>query len=90
MPEGREPYALFMAPAADRQLAKLTIEIQDRLDPEIDALADDPKPSGSTKLQGSVDSWRVRVGDYRIIYEVDEAAGEITVTRVAHRREVYR
>jgi mRNA interferase RelE/StbE len=79
-----------MAPAADRQLAKLTIEIQDRLDPEIDALADDPKPSGSTKLQGYADSWRVRVGDYRIIYEVDEAAGEITVTRVAHRREAYR
>jgi mRNA interferase RelE/StbE len=56
----------------------------------IDALADDPKPSGSTKPRSYVDSWRVRVGDYRIIYEVDEAARKVVVTRVAHRREVYR
>lgn len=56
----------------------------------IDALADDPKPSGSTKPRGYVDSRRVRVGDYRIIYEVDEAAEKIAITRVAHRREAYR
>lgn len=90
MPEDREPYALFVAPAADRQLSKLPQEVQDRLDLAIDALADVPKPPGSAKLQGYVSSWRIRVGDYRIIYELDEAAREIIVTRVAHRREAYR
>jgi mRNA interferase RelE/StbE len=90
VPEDRGSYALFTTPAADRQLAKLPIEVQDRLDPAIDALAEESKPPGSAKLQGYTDTWRVRVGDYRIIYEVDEAAGEITVIRLAHRREAYR
>ena len=90
MPEDREPYALFIAPAAGRQLDKLTQDVQNRLYPAIDALADDQTPHGSIKLQGSQNTRRIRVGDYRIIYELDEAARAITVTRVAHRREAYR
>lgn len=53
MPEDRAAYALYVSPTADRQISKLSQEIQDRLDPAIDALADDPTPKGSIKLQGS-------------------------------------
>jgi len=53
--------------------------VQDRLDSEIDALADDPKPPGSAKLRGYASSWRVRVGDYRIIYEVDETTKKVSL-----------
>jgi len=52
------------------------------------ALQDNPRPHGSRKLAAS-DQWRTRVGDYRILYRVDDPAREVTVTRVAHRRDVY-
>jgi mRNA interferase RelE/StbE len=55
------------------------------------ALGDDtPRPAGCTKLAGTADGYRIRVGDYRIVYLIDDAAQIVTVTRVGHRREVYR
>lgn len=83
-------YRVEVVRKAQKQLARIQVQDRERIMEEIDALADDPKPSGSTKPRGYVDSWRVRVGDYRIIYELDEAARKVVVTRVAHRREVYR
>lgn len=83
-------YRVEVVRKAQKQLARVQVQDRERIMEEIDALADDPNPSGSTKLRGYVDSWRVRVGDYRIIYELDEAARKVVVTRVAHRREVYR
>jgi mRNA interferase RelE/StbE len=55
----------------------------------IDALADAPRPPGVVKLAGR-DDYRVRVGDYRIVYAVDDAERLVLVARIAHRREVYR
>lgn len=54
------------------------------------ALTHDPRPAGVKKLVGSRRDWRVRIGDYRIVYEVDDATSTVTVMRVAHRRESYR
>ncbi len=55
------------------------------------ALADEPRPHGCKKLVGSGhDDWRVRVGEYRIVYEINDPGGRVTIMRVAHRREVYR
>ncbi|MDN5696618.1 MAG: type II toxin-antitoxin system RelE/ParE family toxin [Rubrobacter sp.] len=82
-------YSLYVRSRADRELGKLPREAQDRLDAAIDALADNPKPSASIKLQGR-EGHRLRVGDYRVLYLVDETHREVTVYRVAHRREVYR
>jgi len=48
-----------------------------------------PRPSGSRKLRGYKDFWRIRVGDYRVVYTVDNHRKMVSVTRVAHRREVY-
>lgn len=53
------------------------------------ALADNPRPAGCKKLHGYKDQWRVRVGDWRVVYIIDDEAGLVSVTRVAHRREVY-
>lgn len=54
------------------------------------ALVQDPRPAGVKKLAGSADDWRIRVGEYRILYEIDDSADTLTVLRVAHRREAYR
>jgi mRNA interferase RelE/StbE len=53
-------------------------------------LADEPRPAGVRKLVGSESDWRVRLREYRIVYEIDEKAKVLTVMRVAHRRDVYR
>lgn len=53
-------------------------------------LAREPRPTGIKKLVGSQNDWRVRIGEYRIIYEISEADDRITILRVAHRREAYR
>jgi mRNA interferase RelE/StbE len=55
----------------------------------IDALADDPRPSGCAKLAGR-DDYRIRVGDYRVVYAVDDDKRVVLIARIAHRREVYR
>ena len=83
-------YRLEVVRKAQKQLARIQTQDRERIIEEIDVLAEDPKPPGSTKLKGYVSSWRIRVGYYRVIYELDETAGEIKVTRVAHRREAYR
>lgn len=60
-----------------------------RIDHAIKALAYDPRPPGAVKLVGGEDAWRLRVGDYRIVYTVSDAVRVVTVTRVGHRRDVY-
>ena len=56
----------------------------------VDALGNDPRPSGCTKLEGSKDFHRIRVGDYRIIYQIRDAVLIVLVVEIGHRREVYR
>ena len=60
-----------------------------RIDRKILALADNPRPAGCKKLKGYKDQWRVRVGDWRVVYIIDDNAGRIRIMRIAHRREVY-
>lgn len=80
-----------MARPADRALKKLPVRDRERVEQRIDALSVDPRPSQSTRLVGTDPrAYRLRQGDYRIVYEVDDGALEVTVTRVAHRRDVYR
>jgi mRNA interferase RelE/StbE len=56
----------------------------------LDALASNPRPEGVTKLQGDENAWRVRVGEFRVVYEIHDAVLMIMVLRVANRREAYR
>lgn len=63
--------------------------MRERVKAAIDTLAENPRPSGAVKLAGR-DDYRVRVGDYRIVYAVDDAERLVIVARIAHRRDVYR
>jgi mRNA interferase RelE/StbE len=81
---------VWLLPAAEREWRKLPREIRTRVNRALLALEDTPRPHGATKLSGSSDRWRVRVGDYRIIYRIDDVAHEVTVLRIAHRRQVSR
>jgi mRNA interferase RelE/StbE len=83
-------YAIQFKPAALRQLEKLPRDFQKRIASKIQALRHDPFPSGCKKLFGEPDTWRVRVGDYRVIYQVHRSVLLILVINIGHRREVYR
>jgi len=83
-------YTVEFSPSAEREFRKLAREIQRSLRPRIDALANEPRPTGAKKLKGSDNLGRVRVGDYRIVYEVRDRILVVLVVRVAHRREVCR
>jgi mRNA interferase RelE/StbE len=83
-------YTIGMAPAAARALAGQDRPVRERLIRAIDALANDPRPAGRVKLHGAEDAWRIRVGDYRIIYSIEDGKLLILVLRIGHRREVYR
>ena len=82
-------YTVESKPAAARALKKLAKGPQKRIAARIDQLADNPRPPGVEKLSGEQDYYRVRVGDYRIVYEVKENVLLVLVIRIGHRREIY-
>jgi len=83
-------YVVEFAPGAEREFAKLAGEVQFRLRPRIDALADNPRPPRARKLKGADELWRIRVGDYRVVYEIRDKVLLVLIIRIAHRREAYR
>ena len=83
-------YRIEFRPAAQRELHRIPKPFKARLLAAISALADTPRPPGSVRLQGPEGFHRVRVGDYRIVYLVQDRVLLICVVRVAHRRDVYR
>jgi mRNA interferase RelE/StbE len=75
---------------AEKDLDRLSREMYNRVITVIQGLAANPWPAGCRKLVGGQSDWRIRVGDYRIIYEIADQARLIRITRVRHRKEVYR
>lgn len=82
-------YAVFILRRAQKELAELPAEAYERAKETIWNLGEEPRPTGSRKLTGR-EGWRIRVGDYRVIYEIDDAHRTVTVLHVGHRRDVYR
>ena len=82
-------YRVEIARAAFRDLAALPHSMRSRTRDAIDGLADEPRPFGSLKLTGR-EGYRLRIGDYRVLYEIDDSASTVAVTRVLHRRDAYR
>ena len=74
---------------SQKELAELPAEAYERVCDAIRSLSENPRPAGCRKLSGR-DGWRIRAGDYRVIYEIDNARRSVTVTHVGHRRDVYR
>jgi mRNA interferase RelE/StbE len=83
-------YTVKVAPSALRDLDALQGNVLKRVIKKIDTLAVDPRPPGSRKLSGSDDTHRVRVGDYRILYEIWDDVLLVLVVKIRHRREAYR
>ena len=82
-------YRVEFTSAAARQVKRLPRPARDKVLSAIARLGEDPRPHGATKLVGEQTAWRVRVGDYRVIYDVDDALLTVTVVRAVHRREDY-
>jgi mRNA interferase RelE/StbE len=82
-------YSVVFEPAARRELRKLPPDVRRRLEPAILALAQDPRPHGCKKLTDSLDLWRIRVGDYRVIYRIEDDELLVTIVRLGHRSYVY-
>lgn len=82
-------YQVEFTTAAARQVKKLPRPARDRVLAAASALAEDPRPHGARKLAGEDIAWRIRVGDYRVIYEIVDETLTVTVVRAAHRRDVY-
>ena len=82
-------YGVQLTPVAARQLKKLSRDVQQRLRDAIDLLEDDPRPPSAKKIQGADDLWRIRVGDYRVIYKIQDAKLLVLVLRLAHRKDIY-
>ena len=83
-------YEILLERSAERDLKKLPKRMFDRIVLGIKSLAQNPKPHGTRKIIGSRNDWRIRVGDYRVIYEIDEEGRAIKIMRIRHRREAYR
>ncbi len=82
-------YSLEIKQSAQKELDALDDALFIRIDRKILTLAANPRSPGCKKLKGYKDHWRVRVGDWRVLYIIDDEAKLVTITRVAHRREVY-
>ena len=83
-------YRILLERAAEKDLARLAGGIHERVIAAIQTLARNPRPPGCRKLTGSKNDWRIRVGDYRVVYEIADEIRIVRVNRVRHRREVYR
>ncbi|MEM6767359.1 MAG: type II toxin-antitoxin system RelE/ParE family toxin [Bacteroidota bacterium] len=83
-------YTVIILPRVQKSLRKYKNPILKRILTAIKGLKDDPRPPGAKKLVGEENVWRVRVGDYRILYTIEDEIRIITVERVAHRKDSYR
>ena len=86
-------YQVEVTPRARKQLRNLTTRVQEQISPVIDALAENPRPDGVVKLKGrgkQEPQWRIRVGDYRVVYEIHDKVLRVVVVEVDDRKNVYR
>lgn len=82
-------YKVELHRTAKRQLDRLPRVIQWRVAEAISELADEPRPGGCSKLAGRPNDWRIRIGDYRVIYQIRDQVLHVLVVRVGHRRDIY-
>ena len=82
-------YRVALAPAAARQLRKFDPQVRRRVQAAIELLATEPRPPAATRLVGGAGEWRVRTGDYRIVYEIEDERLLVLVLSAGHRREIY-
>jgi len=82
-------YAISILRRAQKELAQLPSGAYEQVRNAILTLAHEPRPPGCTKLTGR-NGWRIRIGDYRVIYEIDNKNQTIVILNIGHRRDIYR
>jgi mRNA interferase RelE/StbE len=85
-----DDYTIVFARSAREELEDLPESVAPRVLGRIEALAEEPRPRGCCKLTGSENVWRIRVGDYRVLYAIDDPGRLIDVVAVRHRKDAYR
>jgi len=83
-------YRVTLTATAVKERQRIDSVVRQRIDQALRSLQLEPRPSGVKKLSGKYRDWRVRVGDYRILYKIDDEQQLVTIWRIAHRRDVYR
>ncbi|MBS3027683.1 MAG: type II toxin-antitoxin system RelE/ParE family toxin [Dolichospermum sp. DET50] len=83
-------YQIELTRGAVKQLKKLPIDIRERIDLKIQELSVEPRPDGVKKLESELSIYRIRVGDYRVIYQIQDDIVLVTIVKVKHRKDVYR
>jgi len=84
------PYRILLTKQVEKQINALPQQVASRIEQHIEALHTDPRPSGVKKLKGQTRTYRVRVGNWRIIYTIDDSAQEIMLLTIDDRKDVYR
>ncbi|MGB5593407.1 MAG: type II toxin-antitoxin system RelE/ParE family toxin [Crocosphaera sp.] len=83
-------YTIIIAKSVQKQIDSLSNELQTRIKDKLNNLKKEPRPSGIVKLKGYDSEYRLRLGDYRIRYQIDDSNQKIKILQCKHRREVYR
>ena len=83
-------YELVFRKSVARDLRAFPKQEVKRIMQRIRSLADDPRPAGCEKLSGDIERYRIRQGDYRIVYGINDVARQVEIVKIGHRREVYR
>ncbi len=83
-------YIVVFRPRAKRQFQKFSPDLQHRIRAAITGLAENPRPYGCTKIQNQENRYRIRVGTYRVIYEINDAIITVFVAEIDHRKNIYR
>lgn len=83
-------HRLEITRAAGKQLDRLPGAAASRVQAAIQGLAKNPRPSGSVKMSDMPKAWRIRVGEYRVIYDIHDEVLRVIIIRIGHRRDVYR
>ena len=83
-------YQIKISTRTRHKLNRLNSEINERIVSAIASLTENPRPVGCRKIEGVNNQWRIRVGEYRIIYSVDDLSKEVLINHIGHRRDVYR
>ncbi|MGI8505138.1 MAG: type II toxin-antitoxin system RelE family toxin [Hassallia sp.] len=83
-------YTVEFSKGARKQFIKLPLDVQKRIQTKINDLAIEPRPNAVKKLQGDDNSYRIRVGEYRVVYEIEDDVLIVTIIKVKHRSQVYK
>jgi len=83
-------YRIVLSPAVQKVLERLPSEVQNRISTKIGSLTNNPRPPGAKTLQGAKGELRLRVGDYRVVYQVEDDRFLVRVVKVGHRSDIYR